>query len=195
MVVLRPISYWYFVALFILGAIFAAYGLRQNNLRAIELREQVIEADKNDGDIEGALQELRQFTYSHMNAGLSSETGVYPPVQLKYSYERAVAKELERAERSNIDLYNEAQEYCESTIPQGTLGAGRIPCITSYIEENGSAAAQPKKVPEDLYKFDFAAPRWSPDLAGWSIVVAALSLVLLVLRLLAQLWLKFKLEH
>jgi hypothetical protein len=33
------------------------------------------------------------------------------------------------------------------------------------------------KIPEALYKFAFVSPRWSPDLAGWSMLVSLLSAV------------------
>jgi hypothetical protein len=194
LVVLRPISYWYFVVIFVVSAFAAAYALRQNNLRAIELREKVLEVDKQNGDIEAALRRLREYTYSHMNANLASDTGIYPPIQLKYRYERLVAAEQKRAEGANRDIYAEAQRDCERRFPQGLYGATRLPCIEEYIDTHGSAGAKPRPIPDDLYKFDFAAPVWSPDLAGWSIVVAAAALFLLLTRITAQIWIKHQLD-
>ncbi len=194
LVVLRPISYWYFVIIFILGASAAAFALRQNNLRAIQLRDKVLQVDKENGDTEAALQELRQYTYSHMNTSLASDTGIYPPIQLKYTYDRLVAAERARVEVDNRDIYNAAQEYCEANFPQGLSGGNRLPCIEQYIDENGRPEAQPRPIPDDLYKFDFAAPAWSPDLAGWSLVIAALALLLLATRVVAQLWLRHQLD-
>lgn len=191
---LRPVSYWYFAILFVLSSGVAIYALRQNNLTALGLRDKVIEADKEDGDVEGALRELREFTYSHMNSGLASDTGIYPPIQLKYTYERLAAQELARAEQDNQDLYNQAQAHCEATQPESFLGAGRIDCITQYVDQHGAPEARPQEVPADLYKFDFVAPAWSPDLAGWSLVVAVVSLLLFVTRLIAQWWLKSQLD-
>jgi hypothetical protein len=48
----------------------------------IELREQVFEADKEDGDVEGALRELREHVHSHMNTDLASGENA---VQATYS--------------------------------------------------------------------------------------------------------------
>lgn len=193
LVVLRPISYWYFVGIFVLGGFAAAFALRQNNVRAIELRDRVLRADKENGDTEAALQELREYTYSHMNTSLASDTGIYPPIQLKYTYDRLVAAEQKRVEGDNQDIYNAAQEHCEAAFPQGLSGGNRLPCIEQYIDEHGRPEAQPRPIPDDLYKFDFAAPAWSPDLAGWSLVVAGLALVLLAARIIAQLWLRHQL--
>lgn len=190
LVVLRPISYWYFVAIFLVSAFVAAYALRQNNLEALRLRDHVIEVDKQNGDVEKALRELREFTYSHMNANLASDNGIYPPIQLKYRYERLIAADLKRLEGNDRDVYAEAQRHCEAQNPTGFLGATRLGCIQQYVDQNARPEARPKPIPDDLYKFDFASPRWSPDLAGWSIVIAVFALVLLIIRLAAQLWLK-----
>ncbi len=194
LVVIRPISHWYFVIVFALGASAAAIALRQNNLTAIQLRDKVFQADKENGDTEAALQELREFTYRHMNTNLASDTGIYPPIQLKYTYERLIAAEQKRVEGDNQDVYNQAQQYCEANFPQGLSGGNRLPCIKQYIDEHGAPDAKPRTIPDDLYKFDFVAPTWSPDLAGWSLVVAGFSLVLLAARLIAQVWIKHQLD-
>jgi len=192
LVVLRPVSYWYFVALFAMSGTIAVLALRQNNLTALRLRDKVLQADKDNGDVEAALRELRTYTYGHMNARLSSDTGIYPPIQLKYRYERLVQAEQQRAAAgASQDVYNEAQRDCEARFPQGLYGANRIPCIQQYIDSHGGAQpTQPKPIPDALYKFDFVSPRWSPDLAGWSLVVSGLALVLLILRVATVTWLK-----
>jgi hypothetical protein len=107
-----------------------------------------------------------------MNTQIGSELGVKPPIQLKATYERLVAQEKEKAIESN-DLYAEAQSYCESTQPGGFSGRNRLDCITAYVDENG-VVSEAKTVEEDLYKFDFVPPRWSPDLAGFSIILAVI---------------------
>lgn len=192
---LRPISYWYFVVIFIVSSGVALVALRQNNIRALELRDKVLEVDKNNGDVESALRELREYTYSHMNARLSSDTGIYPPIQLKYRYERLVAEEKKKAEAGNDDIYNEAQKYCEATQPQGLYGANRLPCIRNYIDKNGGdKKPEPRPIPDAMYKFDFVSPVWSPDLAGWSLVVAGVSLILLLTRIAAGAWLKHQIS-
>lgn len=191
-VLLRPIRYWYFLILFLVSGAVAIGALRQNNLTALRLRDQVLEADKNNGDVEGALRELREFTYSHMNARLSSDTGIYPPIQLKYRYERLLAAEKNRVASANANLYNQAQASCEARFPQGLSGGNRIPCIQQYVDSHGGTTEQ--TIPDTLYKFDFVSPVWSPDLAGWSLVVSALACVLFITRLLAQWWFKSQLD-
>ena len=191
---LRPMSYWYFAALFVVSGITGLLAMRQNNLTALNLRDKVLQVDKDNGDVEAALRELREFTYSHMNARLASDTGIYPPIQLTHRYDRLVAAEKARVQSANQDLYAQAQQVCEARIPQGLFGANRIPCIQNYIDTNGGPEAKEQPIPDGLYKFDFVSPAWSPDLAGWSLVACALAALLFVTRLGLELWLKSQLD-
>jgi hypothetical protein len=191
---LRPISYWYFAVLFVISGSVAIYALRQNNLTALRLRDKVLQVDQQNGNVEAALQELREFTYSHMNANLASDTGIYPPVQLKYTYDRLVAAEQAKVESENKDVYGDAQAHCESTSPQGFSGSNRIACIQQYVDQHAGPAAEPRPIPDALYKFDFVAPSWSPDVAGWALLVAMVAFLLLITRLAAQWWLRSQLD-
>lgn len=82
---------WHFLALCVLFSVICVLALRDNYQTMTELRDQVYVADKNDGNVEGALQDLRSHVTSHMNTNLSSgHNSVYPPIQLKYTYQRLV---------------------------------------------------------------------------------------------------------
>lgn len=186
---LKKISYWYLLLLFIIFSTLSVIGLRNNNLTAISLRDKVLEVDKQNGDIETALRELRSFVYNHMNTSLSVENGVYPPIQLKYSYDRLVAQEQERVKQlNNRDINAEAQEYCEKTQPDSFYGAGRLDCIRSYIDSHPKVDTKPNTIPDSLYKFDFSAPFWSPDMAGISLLLSGLFGFLFVLRFGLERW-------
>lgn len=189
---LRPFSYWYFFIGFVVFATVGVFALRANNLRAIELRDQVLSVDEQNGDVEAALTELREFVYSHMNADLSSGTGIQQPVQLKYRYERLVEAEKARVEQSNSNIYTAAQAHCEALYPGSVSGGPRVPCIEQYVAEHGTTESA---IPDALYKFSFVSPRWSPDLAGWSLVIAAIFFVLFVLRFILERWIKFELHQ
>lgn len=189
---IRSFSQWYFLAGFIFFGLVFVFSYRQNNLTAISLREKVLEVDRQNGDVEAALRELRIHTYKHMNAELDSgDNGIYPPIQLRYRYERLVAAEQQRiAALSGDDLYRKAQDYCEEKFPEGLYGATRIPCMQEYLDSHGGASVKATPIPDDLYKFNFASPRWSPDLAGWSLLMAVVMLFLFVVRIGLGLWLK-----
>jgi hypothetical protein len=193
--VLHTFSVWYFLVAFMLCGSITVLALRQNNLTALKLRDNVLAVDEQNGDVEAALRELRVYMYSHMNTSLATEGGVYPPIQLKYRYERLVEAQLQKTSTGNT-IYADAQKYCEANEPESFYGAGRLTCIQNYIDRQPKNT-QPKTttIPDSLYKFDFASPRWSPDLAGWSMVFTALFGFLLVLRLVLDRWLHWSLHR
>jgi hypothetical protein len=178
----------YFIAAIVVVAALFVYAYRQNNVGAIHLRDAVLEADKQNGDVEGALKTLRVYTYSHMNANLSGGTNnIYPPIQLKYRYDRLVQAEKDRVTAVNAKLYTEAQTYCEQQVTS-RVTINRVPCIQDYLTTHG--AASERAIPDALYKFDFASPIWSPDLAGWSLVALVFLTLVLIVRLIAEWWLR-----
>lgn len=187
---IRGLSFWYLLLGLILFSSVAIFALRQNNLTAIRLREEVLAVDKKDGDVESALRELREFVYSHMNADLSAGTSIQQPVQLKYTYERLAKAEKQRVEQANDSVYTQAQKFCEQKYPGSFSGGPRVPCIADYVSKNGE---EEKPIPDDLYKFDFVSPRWTPDIAGISILLAAAFFLLLIIRFVLDRWLRLEL--
>lgn len=155
--------------------------LRQNAFTTNRLREAVTVADQQNGDVEKALQDLRRHVYGHMNTNLTTGANpIKPPIQLKYRYERLVAAEQERVKVQNQQVAARAESVCGQQFPAGGFNAPRVACIQDYMSANAVKAGG---VADDLYKFDFVSPRWSPDLAGWSMVVATLLGVAFVLKI------------
>jgi len=77
----RRVKIWYLIIPLLVSSLVCVLALRANNLRMVELRDEVYKVDQNNGDVEGALQKLRAFVYGHMNTELSTSDGVYPPIQ------------------------------------------------------------------------------------------------------------------
>ena len=171
--------------LIISGCLFlvSAVALRANNQNMIKLREAVFVADEKNGDIEGALKNLREYVYAHMNTDLAAgNNAVRPPIQLKYTYDRLVQAELANRGGEEGDLYTKAQDYCERTRPNGLSGRNRLDCVQQYVDQHGLGQMPEVSIPEDLYKFDFVSPRWSADLAGLSLVFAFIFLGLFLIK-------------
>jgi len=192
---IRKVHYWHFLIIAVLFGVMAVFALRQNSLTAIRLRDKVLKVDEQNGDVEVALRELRSHIHGHMNTSLAGSTSAYPPIQLKYRYERLVQAELERNSAANNNTtYADAQAYCERTEPASFYGRGRLGCIQRYIDEHPSG--QPANpIPDSLYKFDFASPVWSPDLAGWSLVLAVFFSLLFIVRFGLELWFRNQFKH
>jgi hypothetical protein len=157
--------------------------LRSNNLHMVQLREAVYMADKDNGDVSGALTNLQRYVTSHMNTDLTpGRNAVYPPIQLKYTYDRLLAKN--NANASNLQVYSDAQAYCEQQDSADFSGRNRVPCIQQYVKTHG--ATVPQAIPDSLYKFDFVSPVWSPDLAGWTAVSTVALLLMAVVLFVVQ---------
>ena len=187
---LRPIKTWYLLLACLLSVGVAVVALRNNNLHMLQLRSAVYQADKNNSGLPAALKNLQAYVIAHMNTSLTTGTGsVYPPIQLKYTYERLQAAATQDANAANSKVYTDAQHYCEQQDSTDFSGRNRVPCIENYVSTHG---VKPQTVPDALYKFDFISPRWSPDLAGWSVVISAVLLVATIVRLLLGAWLKKK---
>jgi hypothetical protein len=177
---IHPIKTWYLFLAFVVCLSVAVMALRSNYATMAELRENVYQADREEGDVEAALQALRRHVNSHMNTNLASGAeSVYPPIQLKETYGRLVQAEQQRVENANANLYTQAQDHCEAQDPNSFSGGSRVACIQEYVDEHGQ---EPRPIPDALYKFDFASPSWSPDLAGWMLVISGTLLAATVIR-------------
>lgn len=164
----------YFLAISITFALISIFALRANNQHMIVLRDKVYAADKDNKDVVGPLKNLQAYVTTHMNTNLNAgPTPVYPPIQLKYTYERLVRAQGDAVGVANAKLYTEAQAFCEQQNSTDVSGRNRVPCIEQYVQQHNPTKLP--QIPDALYKFSFATPAWSPDLAGWSIVISVLS--------------------
>ncbi len=185
----RPIKTIYLLGAFLVMASVSVWALRSNNITMVRLRTAVYQADQQNGDVNGALNALRNYVYAHMNTNLTSgNSSVYPPIQLKYTYDRLQAAQLASLGTDSA-IYTQAQKYCEQQDSVDFSGHNRVPCIEDYVSMHGSTV-QIKQIPDSMYKFNFISPTWSPDLAGWTLVASFVLLVLAVLRFTAGMWLR-----
>lgn len=168
----RRIKPWYFIAAVVIFGVISLVALRHNNQEMIRLRDAVYTADKDNGNVEGALRTLRQYVYSHMNTSLASgPNAIHPPIQLKYTYERLQQAQENVLGSGDSALYQQAQAYCDA---QTQIGSEVIACIQQYAASHGG---QLTPIPDSLYKFDFTSAKWSWDLAGWSLLLTALAVI------------------
>jgi len=186
--ILRHVKPWYFLGLAVLSAVVCVAALRANNQHMIKLRDAVYTADKNDTDVQGSLKNLQAYVTAHMNTDLGTGTSVYPPIQLKSTYDRLVQARSNQLTQTNTQLYTDAQTYCQQQDPTDFSGHNRVPCIEQYVSSRSHDVVQLPPIPAALYEFSFVTPSWSPDLAGWSLVAAVLSGLLFLITLAARLW-------
>lgn len=178
--ILRRLNTWVIGALVIISLLISVFALRQNNLKMIELRNNVLAVDQADGDIDAALRALGDHIVNHMNTSLSR------PIELVHSFNRDVEAARAKAEaQTDSKIYQQAQTACEvSSIPL----TARAQCIQDFVTENAAPGENPEPLElpsKDFYIYTWAAPLWSPDLAGLSLLAAAFFFLLLVVRVSA----------
>ena len=170
------ISPIYFLVLAIIFGAVCVIALRDNNEHMLQLRTALYQADKNNGNVQQALDNLQAYVTANMNTNLSTGAGsVYPPIQLEYTYLRLVQSQDQTALSANTGLYTAAQQYCQRLDPTDFSGHNRVPCIEAYVTSHGVSLP---KIPAALYEFDFITPSWSPDLAGWTMITSILLFVM-----------------
>jgi preprotein translocase subunit SecF len=185
---LRRISPWYFLGLALIMVVVSVGALRSNNQHMLDLRNAVYSADEQGVGVAEALQELQTYVTSHMNTSLTTRDGVYPPVQLKYTYDRLVRAEGDKVAQQNQAQYNEAVAHCPSSGNSYQQHLDQQNCVIAYMQDKHNLTLP--AIPDALYKFDFVSPAWSMDLAGWSIVATVVSFALFVILLIADFWFK-----
>jgi hypothetical protein len=170
-----------FLYLFAASALVCIFALRHNNEHMVKLRSAVYAADQANGDVNAALNNLRGYVYTHMNTNLSSgNNNIKPPIQLKYTYQRLYDAQLNQVQASNQAVYSAAQVYCHGTVSQNSQAAQNA-CIQNYAVNHGVKNAE-INIPPGLYEFDFISPSWSPDLAGWTLLLSLVFLIAFLIK-------------
>lgn len=181
---LQRVQTWQLLVLLVLSAFVAATFLRLNNIGMIQRRDAVLSADKA-GDtvaVTDRLYDLQRYAATHMNAN----TGAF---YLEQQYKRDVEKQVTEASvvtnpHGNINAQVDA--LCRSRF--SSYSQAWVQC---FAEELGKYPAAPDPASQvtlpsaDLYRYSFISPRWSPDFAGWSVVVSLAILVMILARLLS----------
>ena len=182
---LQRIKTWQLIVLLVISGFVSATFLRLNNIGMVERRAAVLSADKegNEEIIIQRLYDLQRHTSGHMNTDLGR--GVY----LESSYSR----DLQNWQSSqygdgnpNGNIYKKAQEVCAPRF--SSYSAAYLQCTTSELAKYPSAAdpaTDTSKPRQEAYIHAFSSPVWSPDFAGWSVVVFIVILGLIVVRFIS----------
>lgn len=192
---LQKIKTWQLIALLIPVGFVAATFLRLNNIGMVQRREAVLAADSagNDEITKNRLYDLQRFISDHMNTDIGK--GIY----LETAYRRDVQTAYENASQSNNpngNIYEKVQQICA---PQFThWSQAYIQCTTNELAKYPAAAdlVSAVNLPRaDAYLHSFISPVWSPDFAGWSLLICVVILVMIITRLAAVGLLKLLLRH
>lgn len=179
---LQQVKTWQLVILLILVGFIAATFLRLNNIGMDQRRKAVLSADQT-GDteaIKSRLFELQRYVASHMNADMGS-------IYLENQYKRDSQKAIDAASDSNNpngNIYKRAQDECRPKFTH--YSQAYLQCTVNYLAQFAPAdnPASTVTLPKaDTYKHSFASPLWSPDFAGFSVLLCVFIVLIIIARM------------
>lgn len=193
---IQRVKTWQLLIILVLSGFLTATFLRLNNIGMAQRYQSVLTADKEgkDDDIANRMYDLQRYASSHMNAGVEQ-------FDLTRQYERDVQKIIEAATNDsnpNGNVNAKAEAICH---PQFALWSpAYVRCFTDEL-----AKFPPAPNPADnvvlpnpaLYRHAFVSPLWSPDFAGFSLLVFLIIAAVIVVRFthLGLLYVLLKLRH
>lgn len=150
----------------------------------IQRREAVLKADEQgDADVtQSRLYDLQRYAAEHAN----SSTGQF---YLEHQYRRDAQKIVDAASddsNPNGNINAKAEAVCK---PQYTVWSqAYVQCFTDELAKYPPSQDPTQNVAlpsVDLYKREYVSPLWSPDFAGWSLVVCTVIVVMIIARLIS----------
>lgn len=180
---LQRIKTWQLFVILLLMLLISATFLRLNNIGMVERRSAVMSADAsgNPTALENNLYALQRHAATHMNA--SSGT-----IYLEESYKRETMRLLDEAKKSSTvakDVIEKADTACRAQFPG--YSQAYVQCNASeqakYAGSDNAQAAITFPNPE-LYRHEYSSPIWSPDFAGWTLLICALITGVIFVRLI-----------
>lgn len=176
---LQRVKTWQLVIILILAGFVSATFLRLNNIGMVQRREAVYTADKTGDNktTQNRLYDLQRYVSSHMNTDMGSG------VSLTATYNRDKQALLEKASSgSNGNIYVKAQQVCAPRY--SSWSPAYVQCTVNELAKYPAGADLNKSVdlPRGPYQYTFASPLWSPDFAGWSVLVCVVILIMIIAR-------------
>ena len=192
---LQRIKTWQLLVLLLLMVFISATFLRLNNIEMTQRRAAVLSADKS-GDkeaVKNRLIELQRYVSAHMNAYMGT---IY--LEEQYKRDSAAANAAAAQESVRGDIYNKVQEICAPRYAHlGSTSAPYRQCVLNEVNKypQGAALVSELKLPKaDNYRHSFVSPLWSPDFAGFSVLLCGLIVVVIIGRLVGLMVLRIILK-
>ena len=180
------IKTWQLVITLIILVILSVVFLRTNNVRMIELRDEVIAADASgDGEV---LQAAATRLQNHVSRHMNTDTG---QIALQTSYNTAVRRAFAEA-NNDIDAsgYAVAAEQCK-TVLYASGYQSYAACVANAVGISESKFKTPELPNPAMFYLSYAAPVISFDLAGVAMVLATVVFFVIILKLLTEVTLYF----
>lgn len=192
---LQRLKTWQLLILFIIACFIAATFLRLNNIGMVQRRDAVLAADTvgNDDITIQRLYDLQRYVSAHMNTDMGK--GLY----LQAAYDRDVKKADNSAssdQNPNGNIYKKAQDVCAPKFTR--YSTAYLECTLSELQKYPAATNLISSVhyPDpSTYLHVYASPLWSPDFAGWSVLVCIILGLMIIARIVGLLILRLLLRR
>jgi len=190
---------WQLVVIVLLISLVSATFLRLNNLEMIERRTAVLSADQKGDkeEIRASLVNLQNYMSHHMNTQLNG--GLY--LSESYNRDRDAALEVANSTSNpNSAVYQQASIECRARW-QGGVASFRNDYVQCVIDKVSalSASTDPTaslRLPSvSSYRYDFASPLISFDLAGISVLITVILLLIILGRIISNIVLSLVLRR
>ncbi|HEY5695519.1 MAG TPA: hypothetical protein VIQ80_01660 [Candidatus Saccharimonadales bacterium] len=185
---------WQLFILLILIGFVAATFLRLNNIGMDQRRAAVLSADKSGDEaaIQSRLYDLQRYTVEHMNADTA-------PFYLENEYKREAQRRIDAAKtyaNPNGNIYAKAEAVCK---PQFTVWSeAYVQCFADQLSKYPPSPnpAENVTLPDvSLYRYNYESPLWTPDFAGWSVLLCGVIILMIIARLLGMAILRLLLKR
>ncbi len=179
---LQRVKTWQLIILLILAGFVSATFLRLNNIGMVQRREAVYAADVvGDNKItQNRLYDLQRYVSAHMNTDM--DKGVF--LVATYNRDKKTLI-IEASTGKNGNIYKKAQDVCA---PQFTSWSpAYVQCTINELAKypSGDSLNSSVDLPSSPYQYIYASPLWSPDFAGWSVVVSVVILLMIIARIIS----------
>ncbi len=190
---LQVIKTWQLLVLLILMVFLSATFLRLNNVGMVQRRNAVLDSDKtgNTQELTSRIYDLQRYSAAHMNA----DSGVF---YLQQTYNRdvqALVSANSAQSTSNQSVNDAAEAVCH---PQfSSWSPAYVQCFVNELNKHTGPNSLPTvQLPSPaLYRYSFVAPLWSPDFAGWSVLLTGLIMIAIILRIVTLFVLRLLLKR
>lgn len=161
----------YFIGLAIVLFSVAIFGLRHNDMTSSDMKTRILEKDAAGENVQKDIKELKQFTFTHMNASRR--------LTLRGAYQRARTKaqaEIDSAVDGSV--YEAAQAACDR---EGQRTTENAQCVQEYVQKRLDESGNQVDMPDERqFTYTFHSPVWTTDIPGIAIAGAILSLIVSV---------------
>lgn len=179
---LSKVATWQLIIIFLFALVISATFLRLNNIGMIERRSAVYTADEA-GDKElvaSRLVDLQHYVANHMN----SDPG---QIVLENIYNQDYNEALQKASSAqSSNLHKQIDTLCKARYPSNWTAY--FQCFIDQLNASpeGKDITNSAQFPAvAFYTHNYVSPLWTPDFAGWSVLVCIVLLTVIIIRLVS----------